>query len=141
MKSQFTMANYSCIPNQLEKLEAAKVAWFVWICLVFQFCCLPGLFLLGLIGPHCALLGLTVSSWALMGLTDPYWSLLVLTGPYWALLGLTFAFAKWLTDQLINIVHYDLFIGLLSQPKIKLQLLFLIEHPKYKILKGCMRPT
>ena len=58
--------------NQLEKLEAARSAYF-W---------LP-LFIFGYLSwPYWAFLGLTVPYWALLGLTVPYWALLDLTGPY-----------------------------------------------------------
>ena len=80
------------IINQLEKLEAAKAAWLVYLSL------------LSLTGPH----------WALTGLTGPYWSLHGLTGgltgPYWAF----FAFDDGLTEE-----RTLRLIGLLSQPKNK----------------------
>ena len=58
--------------NQLEKLEAAKAAWSVLICLAFP-----------------VLASFCLSFWALMVLTGPYWSLLVLTDLYCSLLALT----------------------------------------------------
>ena len=42
----------SVFSNQLEKLEAAKTAWLVFL----------------------ILLGLTEPYWALLGLTEPYWA-------------------------------------------------------------------
>ena len=85
--------------NELEKLEAARSAYF-WLPLVTllgitgpysALLCLtlPYSALLGLTRPYLALLGHTQPYWALLGLTRPYWALLGLTGPYWALLGLT----------------------------------------------------
>ena len=53
--------------NQLEKLEAAKAAWLVYL----------------------SLLGPSWPYWALLSLTGPYWALLGLTGPYLVLLSLT----------------------------------------------------
>ena len=86
--SWITQRSLGCINfNQLEKLEAAKAAWPVYLCL------------LGLTWPYWALLGLTGPYWALTGpyrallnLTGPYWASLALNGPYWALLGLTGSF-------------------------------------------------
>ena len=108
--------------NQLEKLEAAKAAWPVWLFLLGLTGSLrvllgpsgPYLASLGLIGPYWALLGLTGPYWALLGLTGLYWTLLGLTEPYWALLGLVgpyFAFTHWLTNWLTDPLtngHYDL---------------------------------
>ena len=65
--------------GQLEKLEAAKAAYSVCLCLLgfSGFWVLPGL------------LGPSVSFYVLLDLTRPYWALLTLTKPYWALLDFT----------------------------------------------------
>ena len=64
--------------NQLEKLEAAKAAWKVCLCLLS----LTGTFLL-------TFPGLSQPYWALLSLTGPYSALLRLTQPYLSLLSLT----------------------------------------------------
>ena len=71
--------------NQLEKLEAAKAAWKVCLCLLS----LTGTIFTDLPGPFSALLGLTQPYWALLSLTGPYSALLRLTQPYLSLLSLT----------------------------------------------------
>ena len=55
------------ITNQLEKLEAAKAAWLVYLSLLSH------------TGPYLALLGLTGPYWALLGLTEPYLALIGVT--------------------------------------------------------------
>ena len=60
------MSKSSINNNQLEKLEAAKAAWLVYL----------------------GLLSLTGSFLALLGLTGPYLDLLGLIWPYWVLLSL-----------------------------------------------------
>ena len=100
--------------NQLEKLEAARSAYLLYLpflalpCLSRPYCAF--LSQLGLTGPYWALLSLlgflTRPYWALLGLTRPYWALLGLTGPYWALIGLTLHLSNWLTDELTVALTY-----------------------------------
>ena len=83
--------------NQLEKLECAKAAWPVCLCL------------LATSGSFCVLLDSFRPYWSVLVFTGPYRYLLVLTGPNWILLGLTgpywgFICIWGLTDWLISYI-------------------------------------